>query len=313
VSVVLSLPTPERARQWVERLRAELPDWDIRERDDPGPAEAVEYVVVWRPAPGWMATFPNLKAIVSIGAGVDHVLADPDCPREVPIIKTTGEDLTQRMREYVALHVLRLHRALPELEAAARERRWSQVVVPPATSRRVGVMGLGKLGRAAVMTLLGLGFDVSGWSRTGRAIEGMRGHHGADGLGDFLADCEILVCLLPLTPETRGILDARLFAALPHGASVVNVGRGQHLVERDLLAALDSGRISHATLDVFATEPLPTEHPFWGHPAVSITPHTASLIDPATGAAIIARNLLELDKHGELADTANVADASRGY
>lgn len=310
MSVVLSVPDSARMGRWVERLRAELPGWEIRGRDDPGPTDAVEYVVVWRPAPGWMAGFPNLRAIVSIGAGIDHVLADPDCPRDVPIIKTRGKDLTQRMREYVALHVLRLHRALPELEAAARERRWSPVVVPPATSRRVGIMGLGALGKAAATTLLGLGFAVSGWSRTGKAIEGMRGHRGADELADFLADCEILVCLLPLTPATHGILDAELFAALPRGASLINAGRGQHLVETDLLAALDSGQIRQATLDVFTTEPLPAGHPFWSHPAVFVTPHVASLIDPAAGASIIARNLVEFDERGTVAD---LADAGRGY
>ena len=310
MSVVLSMPNRERMGRWIERLRAELPGWDIRGADDPGEPDAVDYVVVWRPPPGWMAGFPNLKAIVSVGAGVDHVLADPDCPRHVPIVKTTGSDLTQRMREYVALHVLRHHRRLPELERFARERRWQQLVVPPASARRVGVMGLGTLGRAAVTTLLGLGFEVSGWSRSGADIDGMRSHRGADELGAFLAGCEILVCLLPLTPETRGILDATLFEALPAGAALINAARGQHLIEADLLAALDAGQLSGATLDVFATEPLPAEHPFWHHPAVLVTPHTASLIDPAAGSGIIARNLRDFDAHGTVAD---LADAERGY
>ena len=310
MSVLLSMPSPKRRAQWVEQLGAALPGWDVRDADDPGDPAAVEYVVVWTPPPGWMAGFPNLRAIVSIGAGVDHVLADPDCPRDLPIIRTTGEDLTQRMREYVALHVLRLHRRLPEIEAAARERRWSPFVVPPATRRRVGVMGLGNLGGAVAETLIALGFQVSGWSRSGADIDGLRSHAGESGRADFLADCEILVCLLPLTPDTRGILDAALFDALPHGASLINAARGQHLVEADLLAALDSGQVSAAALDVFETEPLPEDHPFWTHPNVLVTPHTASLIDPASGVAIVADNLREFARHGTVED---MADAERGY
>ena len=310
MSVVLFIPDPERLAWWVEHLRAEMPGWEVRGADDPGEPAAVEYVVVWQPPPGWMASFPNLRAIVSIGAGVDHVLADPDCPAHLPIIRTTGEDLTQRMREYVALHVLRLHRRLPELEAAAAERHWSRLLVPPASGRRVGVMGLGNLGRAAARTLLGLGFGVSGWSRRGAEIAGLRSHAGESGLADFLADCEILVCLLPLTPATRGILDGALFDALPDGASLINAARGQHLVEADLLAALDSGRISAATLDVFATEPLPGDHPFWTHPRVLVTPHSASTIDPVSGGTIIAANLRAFHEHGTVDD---IADAKRGY
>ena len=238
------------------------------------------------------------------------MLADPDCPRHLPIIRTTGEDLTQRMREYVALHTLRLHRRLPELETAARERRWAQFVVPPATRRRVGVMGLGNLGRAAAETLIALGFRVSGWSRSGADVPGLRSHAGESGLAGFLADCEILVCLLPLTPATCGVLDAALFDALPRGASLINAARGQHLVEADLLAALETGRIDSATLDVFATEPLPDDHPFWAHPRVFVTPHTASLIDPASGVAIVADNLQRFAECGTVGD---VADVERGY
>ena len=171
-------------------------------------------------------------------------------------------------------------------------------------------MGVGNLGRAAAETLLGLGFAVSGWSRSGADIEGLRSHAGEHGLREFLADCEILVCLLPLTPATRGILNEALFDALPRGAAVINAARGSHLVETDLLAALDGGQITAATLDVFETEPLPDDHPFWAHPRVLVTPHTASLIDPVSGGAIIAANLREFDKRGTVDDT---ADPARGY
>ncbi len=310
MSVVISIPSTRRRAWWVTHLRTLLPDWDIRDSDDPGPADAVRYVVVWKPRPGWMAGFPHLKAIVSIGAGIDHVLADPQCPPGVSIIKTTGLDLVQRMREYVALQVLRMHRDLPTLQAAQREARWAPAIVPPASRRRVGIMGLGNLGTACATTLLSLGFQVSGWSRGGTTLAGLRSHAGDEQLGAFLTDCDILVCLLPLTPATRHCLNAALFAQLPRGASVINAARGQHLVEADLLAALDSGQIGQAALDVFEVEPLPPEHAFWQHPDILVTPHIASLIDPETGGQIIADNLRTFEAVGRVDDE---ADLARGY
>lgn len=310
MSVVVSIPGNRRRAWWVDHLQSLLPDWDIRNSDDPGPVEAVRYVVVWKPRPGWMAGFPGLRAIVSIGAGIDHVLADPECPPQLPIIKTTGPDLVQRMCEYVALQVLRLHRDLPALQQAQAEARWAPAIVPPASRRRVGIMGLGRLGSACAGTLLSLGFQVSGWSRSGSRLDGLRSHAGDAQLAAFLADCDILVCLLPLTPATRHCLNARLFAQLPRGASLINVARGEHLVEDDLLQALDSGQLARATLDVFEREPLPPEHLFWSHPQVLVTPHIASLIDPEAGGQIIADNLQRFEAHGRVDDQ---ADRERGY
>jgi glyoxylate/hydroxypyruvate reductase A len=232
-----------------------------------------------------------LKAIVSIGAGVDHVFADPELPKRAPIIRTTGEDQKIRMREYVTLHVLRLHRRLPEIEAAQARREWLQLVNPPADRRKVGLMGLGEFGADCARTLRAVGFDVAGWSRRPKRIDGVESFAGQDDLAAFLARTEILVCLLPLTPATEGVLNAALFSALPKGAAVINCARGGHLVEDDLLDALDSGQISAATLDVFQTEPLPAEHPFWDHPRVLVTPHVASLIDPVAGGEAIAANI----------------------
>lgn len=309
MSIVVSMPNPERLAWWADHLAALLPEHEVRTRLDPGPPQDARFAVVWKPEPGWLARFPNLQAVVSIGAGVDHVLADPEFPAHLPVIKTVGDDLTQRMREYVALHVLALHRRQPEIEAATRERRWHQIVVPPATRVRVGVMGLGTLGRAAATTLAGLGFQISGWSRSGGEIAGAEVHAGADALHEFAAAADILVCLLPLTPETRGILDADLLSALPEGASLLNAARGGHLVEADLLAALD-GPLAHATLDVAATEPLPVDHPFWTHPHVTVTCHTASLVDPETGGRIIAANIRAFERDGRVED---MADAGRGY
>ncbi|MGM8851961.1 2-hydroxyacid dehydrogenase [Salinicola halophyticus] len=310
MSIVVSIPGVDKTDWWIEQLQKLLPGWTIRSIHDPDDVEAVTYAVVWKPADGAFLPFANLKAIVSLGAGIDHVLADTKLPRQIPIIRTVGTDLTQRMREYVALHVLSHHRDMPTISANQRARQWKQLVVPPATDRPVGVMGLGNLGSAAASTLSALGFETLGWSRTQREIEGITTFAGDAEFAAFLGRCEILVCLLPLTDATMGILNAKLFAKLPKGASVINVGRGPHLVDDDLLAALDSGQLSHATLDVFHVEPLPSEHPFWSHPRITVTPHIASLIDAPTGSRIVAANIERFEREGSVPD---LADAERGY
>ncbi|MEZ5825563.1 MAG: glyoxylate/hydroxypyruvate reductase A [Geminicoccaceae bacterium] len=301
---------PARAEWWREHLQGVLPELECRLWDDPGDLEEVRQAVVWKPPAGGLARFPNLEVIVSIGAGIDHVLADPELPKHVPIIRTTGFDLTQRMREYVTLHVLRLHRRLPEIEGAQERREWLQLVNPPAYERRVGVMGLGNLGADCARALSAIGFDVAGWSRRRKDIEGVKCMAGEGELDSFLARSEILVCLLPLTPATEGILDRSLFDRLPEGACIINAARGEHLVDQDLLDALENGRIREATLDVFHIEPLPAEHPFWDHPRVLVTPHVASLIDPVAGGKAIADNLRRFLKGEPLDD---LVDLSQGY
>ena len=310
MSVAVYVPVEEKARWWVERLAALMPGRDVRALDEVTETDAVRYLVVWRPRPGDIAQFGRLKAVVSIGAGIDHVLADPRLPPDVPILRTTGRDLTQRMREYVALHVLRHHRDMPRQLRAQRERDWHAIVVPVASNRIVGVMGLGNLGAAAARTLADLGFATRGWSRSGGAVPGVETFSGAGERDRFLAGCEILVNLLPLTDATRGILDAGLFGRLAPGACIVNCARGPHLVEDDLLAALATGQIKQATLDVFDQEPLPPGHPFWDHPAITVTPHVASQIDPDTGARLIAANIETFDATGTCDD---LADRARGY
>ena len=310
MSVAVYVPAEEKARWWVERLAALMPGRDVRALGDVTEPDAVRYLVVWRPRPGDIARFDQLKAVVSIGAGIDHVLADPHLPPGVPILRTTGRDLTQRMREYVALHVLRHHRDMPRQLRAQRERDWHAIVVPVASNRVVGVMGLGNLGAAAARTLADLGFATRGWSRSGGAVPGVETFAGAGARDRFLSGCEILVNLLPLTDATRGILDADLFGRLAPGASIVNCARGAHLVEEDLLAALATGQVKQATLDVFHQEPLPPDHPFWNHPAITVTPHVASQIDPDTGARLIAANIETFDATGTCDD---LADTARGY
>jgi glyoxylate/hydroxypyruvate reductase A len=310
MSVVVYLGDDEETQDWVDRLRRLLPGREVRPLEDPGPPEDVAYAVVWAPPAGAIARFPRLKAVVSVGAGIDHVLRDPDLPRHLPILRTTGPEMVQRLREYVALHVLTHHRQLAVTDANQARGVWQQIVTPPAQRRGVGVMGLGHIGAQCALTLSELGFDVAGWSRNEKALAGIRTFAGPEGLPGFLARTEILVCLLPLTPETKDILNAGLFGRLPAGAALINAGRGGHLVEADLLSALDSGQLSGATLDVFRTEPLPVDHPFWTHPKVRVTPHIASYIDPATGAGVVADNILRYEAEGRLPD---MADATRGY
>jgi glyoxylate/hydroxypyruvate reductase A len=299
-----------RAPWWRDTLQSLLPEVEVRLWDDPGDRSKVEYAVVWQPPPGGLKTFPNLKVIVSMGAGIDHVLRDPELPRHLPIIRTVGPDLTQRMREYVLLHVLRFHRRLPEIEASFTCREWNQLITPVAPDRPVGVLGLGNMGADCARHLAHIGFEVHGWSRRPKVVDGVICHSGPEGLAKLLKRVEILVCLLPLTPETTGILNRDLFAQLPEGACVINAGRGQHLVEEDLIPALDSGQLGGATLDVLHVEPAPEDHPFWAHPKILLTPHIASLIDPEVGSRLIAGNL-KLFMAGK--PVPDMVDVAQGY
>ncbi|MEL7213729.1 MAG: glyoxylate/hydroxypyruvate reductase A [Pseudomonadota bacterium] len=309
MTIAISVPNPEKLAWWTDHLTQLLPEHEVRPAPQIDAPATVDYAVVWQPPAGLLASFPNLKATISIGAGIDHVAADPHYPTSIPVIKTIGPDMTQRMCEYVALHVLALHRQLPDLQAAQRAGKWHQIVTPTAPNRKVGILGLGHLGRNAALTLKGLGFDVAGWSRSGAAPDGIEGYD-VTRLDSFLARSDILVCLLPLTPETKGLLSKKTFDKMPKGASLINAARGAHLVEQDLITALDSGQISRATLDVFNTEPLPKDHPFWSRPDVLITPHIASLIDPVSGGEVIARNIRTLAAGGQPDALTHV---SRGY
>jgi len=295
---------------WGDELRALVPDLDFRVWPDTGAVAEIDTALVWRPEPGLLAGLPGLKAIFSLGAGVDHIFADPDLPVGVPVTRVVDADMTGRMTEYVLFHVLRRHLRHDEYRDQQARGEWRELAHPAAAERRVGVMGLGVLGGAAARALADLGFDVAGYSRRARDMPGIDRFHGADGLEPFLNRTEILVCLLPLTAATAGILDERLFDALPDGAWLINVARGNHLVEDDLLAALASGRLAGATLDVFADEPLPASHPFWPHPAITITPHIAAISDPRSIAKQVAENITRLRDGRALI---NVVDPGAGY
>lgn len=298
------------AAAWRDYIAAYDPTIEFRIWPDTGPAAEVDYVLAWLSEPGDLARYPNLKAIFWLGAGVDHLLKDRHLPRRVPIVRLVDEGLTAGMTEYVLLHVLRYHRRLPELEAQQREGLWRKLAYPLAKDRRVGIMGLGVLGNDVATRLIGLGFDVAGWSRSAKEVAGLTSFHGDAQLIPFLNRSEILICLLPLTPATTGILDARTLAALPKGATLINAARGGHVVDADLLAALDRGPLAHATLDVFATEPLPVEHAFWRHARITLTPHVASVTISETASRVVIEGLKAM-RAGRR--PANVVDLAKGY
>ena len=270
---------------WDQLFRTLAPQHDIRlwPENIGNPAD-VAYACVWKPPHGMLRDIPNLKAIFSLGAGVDDLLADPQLPN-VPVVRIVDADLTMRMTEYVVLHVLMYHRQHRLYDAQQRVRMWHDHEQPPASEVAVGIMGLGELGRAAAVALQRLGFRVVGWSRTQKSIPAIESFYGSVGLEPFLRRTEILVCLLPSTPSTRGILNLDLFRRLKfngalHGAYLINAARGDLQVDADIIAALEDGTLSGATLDVFPTEPLPITSPFWTHPKVTITPHNAAQSSP---------------------------------
>ncbi|MEK0081583.1 2-hydroxyacid dehydrogenase [Benzoatithermus flavus] len=297
------------AESWGRELRRHLPDLDYRVWPETGDLAEIDAALVWKPPPGLLRSLPNLKAILSLAAGVDAMLADPTLP-DVPLCRLVDPSLTRTMSEFVLLQALKYHRGLDVYAGQQRAARWRLHLPLPPSATTVGIMGLGVLGEDAARTLRGHGFSVRGWSRTEKRLEGIACFSGEAGLDAFLAETRILVCLLPLTPETRGILDARLFARLPKGARLVNVARGAHLVERDLIEALDRGQLAHASLDVFQDEPLPPDHPFWRHPAIDVTPHAASYGLPESAAQLVAENYRRLREGRPLL---HVVDRARGY
>ncbi len=304
--------SPER---WKARFDAVCANRPVFLLPDPelDPAE-VRYAAVWKPRAGELAAFPNLRVIFNLGAGVDALIADASLPA-VPIVRVAVDDLTKRMTEYVVLHVLAHHRQEIYLRASQREKRWQPKYQWPAGAITVGIMGLGNLGADAAEALKILGFKVSGWSRLAKNIPGVSCFHGTGGLESFLKSTNILVCLLPLTAETRHILNRRLLSLLdrdsPLGAPVlINAGRGGLQNEAELLECLNDGTIRAATLDVFETEPLPPGSPFWTHPKVLLTPHNAADTDPDAISKYVAA---QIERHEAGHALQNVVDLKRGY
>lgn len=308
--VLLFISQVEPPAPWKQALEASGAGIDVRIWPDAGNLQEIDYVLCWKPEATALEPLANLKAVFSLGAGVDHLANLSAHLANVPVVRMVEPALTEGMTEYVVYQVLRFHRRMPEYEAQRARREWRELPQIRPMDRRIGILGLGVLGGEAARALNGLNFDVAGWSRSVKQLPGVESFAGPAALTPFLARSDILVCMLPLTPETRGIINRERLSELPHGASLINVGRGAHVVEADLLEALDSGRLSGAALDVFAEEPLRENHPFWTHPKVTMTPHIASLTNPETGAGVIAAAIARCES-GEPLD--NTVDFSKGY
>ena len=275
---------------------------------------SIDYAVVWKHEAGVLAGLPNLRLVVSTGAGVDHIFADEDLP-DVPILRVVAENLATHMAEYVVWRVMDHHRQGATYRAQQAGKVWREPPQPTAAAVTVGIMGLGRLGRVAAKALLALGFTVNGWTRTPRAVEGVTTFHGGDGLKAFLAATDILVVLLPYTPATEGIVDYDLLRGLRRdnalgGAVFINAGRGRLQKEKDILRALDDGTLKEASLDVFEEEPLPRTSPLWAHPRVFVTPHAAATSDPEHLAPLMLEQIARFER-GEPLD--NLVDRQAGY
>ena len=314
MSLLLAM-TGWHVEDWRARFQALLPDMPVVVLGEPFDRRAVHYVASWKHPPGSLTGLPNLAAIFSLGAGVDFLFADDKLPA-APIARIVDPDLTTRMSEYIVLHCLSYLRQQRRYDRQQREKLWDDDRNQPAArSVRVGVMGLGELGQDAARKLAVMGFDVAGWSRSPKAIEGVPTYSGEAGMAEFLARTDILVCLVPLTPETRGMLNRALFAGLARdgrlgGPVLINAGRGGLQIEADILASLAAGELKAAVLDVFETEPLPQDSPLWTHPAVTVTPHNAAMSAPETVAAQVAAQIRRLEA-GEPLE--HIVDPARGY
>lgn len=297
-----------RGQIFREHFAAELPDLEVVVGEAAADPEKVRYLITWT-VPADLHRYPNLEILFSIGAGVDQFAFDR-LPKGVMVARTIEDGITRMMQEYVTMGVLMLHRGLPRYLAQQARGEWRPHPQRPASETRVGVLGLGVLGTGVLERLKPFGFRLSGWSRSAKAIDGVDCRHGAAGLQALLAETDHLVCLLPLTPETRGFLGRDLFARLPPGAGLVHVGRGPQLDGAALIEALDEGRLSGAVLDVVDPEPLPADHPLWRHPGVVITPHIASVTQAGSAARAVAA---EIKRHRAGERPLGLVDPQRGY
>jgi len=303
------------AAPWAKAMKVARPTLDIRLWPDMGRVEDIAYAAAWLPPPDVLKGLPNLKVIFSLGAGVDAILSDKTLPQHIPIVRVNDDDLTNRMSEYVVLQVLMHHRQQRRLDDNQRKGIWDQFATHAAKDMSVGIMGLGVLGQDAARKLAMMGFRVRGWSRSKKQLEGISTFAGQAELDQFLGGTDILVCLLPATSETDGIVNRALLSKLsrkgPFGAPIlINAGRGRQQVEDDILACLDDGTLFAATLDVFRKEPLQKDNPLWRHPRLTVTPHVAADSDPASICAYIARQIENFEAGRSLQ---NLVDLQRGY
>jgi glyoxylate/hydroxypyruvate reductase len=306
---VLFVSNEENREDWLREIRAAAPEFQFLTADEVDDPSDVEFAVVARIGRGGLGGYPRLRAILSMWAGVEHLLADPALPPRIPIIRMVEPSLTRGMVEYVCCHVLNIllrtdcYPVKGWYHPQKRQPRF-------ACGFPVGVMGVGVLGGACATALRQLGFPVNGWNRTPKKMPGIEMYSGAGEFDVFLNRSQVLVLLLPNTPETRAILNARSLRQLPPGASIINAGRGELIDDQSLLDVLEQGHLEKAVLDVFSTEPLPDDHPFRGHPKIIVTPHVASITNPKTAADVLSVNLRKLRDHEAVWP---VVDRDRGY
>ncbi len=302
------LISPQRdPRVWTESLRRFDPDLDLVVYPEEHDPEKIEYAITWNHPPGIFKYYPNLKVIASMGAGVDHIMKDPAIPNKVKITRVVDEQLSEDMSLFLLSLVLEQMRNLSFHHCSDH---WEPRTYKRTGDVKIGIMGLGVLGKAATEIFLKNGFEVSGWSANFKKIKGVNTFSGDAQLEDFLVNTTILICLLPLTPQTENILNRGLFEKLPKHAYLINVARGQHLLEQDLLDMVDNGHLSGASLDVFRTEPLPEDHPFWQHPKIRITPHIASVTHPGSVVPQLMENYYRMKQKKKLN---NLVSLKKGY
>ncbi len=295
---------------WILLLQQKMPDLEIRVWPDVGNSSEIDVILAGFNLAPTLPDFPNLKLVISIGAGVDHILKNPSWFGDATVVRLISESLTTQMVEYISLAVLSFQRRLRDYLSLQKTQQWEYLPASDARSFTIGILGLGVLGSTVATQLKRLGFTVRGWSRTPKNVAGVECFQGKQQLQPFLSQCRVLTCLLPLTPETEGILNLNTFSALPQNAYLINAARGKHLIEEDLLTALNSGQIAGAWLDVFQTEPLPKNHPFWLDDRIAITPHIAAVTLPheLINQVIDAMNSIETGK-----PLKNIVDIHRGY
>jgi glyoxylate/hydroxypyruvate reductase A len=309
MSIVIVGSNRDRS-DWVAAMHSIDPALKVEVWPEISDPEKVEFAVCWKQPPHVLSQFPNLKCISSIGAGVEHLLNDTTIPVGVPLVRLVDDDLKQSMAEYVVLGVLEHFRKLEGYRKLQGQARWEEIQIPHISQLGIGIMGFGEIGQFVAKKLSDFGFRVCGWNRSRRHDGEMRVYSGRDELGEFLGSANVLVCLLPLTAETESILNEQNLGQLPPGAYLINAGRGGHLVESDLLSALDSGHLSGALLDVFREEPLPGGHPFWNHDKITVTPHIASITNPVSASAEVVENYRRVLNNEPLL---NLVDIDSGY
>ena len=310
VLLATNFDAAELAAWWPELQRALPGERLLRDRSELAAGESIDIALVANPPPAALAGLPGLRLIQSLWAGVDKLLGDSSIPIDVPIARMVDPAMNEAMAETALWGVLSVQREFFAYARQQRESAWRQLPQRRADETAVAVLGLGQMGRTCALRLAGNGYRVTGWSRSETKVAGIDTFAGEAALVQVLGAADVVVNLLPLTDATRGLFNAQTFAQMRRGSALVNLARGAHVVEADLLGALASGQLAHAVLDVFENEPLPAAHPFWSHPCITVLPHVAALTDPRSAARIVAQNVLAM-REGRAIE--NLVDRSRGY